>query len=78
MLRRLSTYDERIREQFALTEKKATLEAEKMDAELARSEEYAALVEQVESIQAETADLVESIDHDDASTAFAGLSTGEQ
>jgi len=41
----LSTYDEQIRERFAVAEKLGVLEAEKTDRELAASDEYAALQE---------------------------------
>jgi DNA-binding response OmpR family regulator len=61
-MREREGYDETLREYFALTAKKATLEAEKTPVELEGTPEYRELVERVQQLEEE------------ADTAAAGLS----
>ena len=52
-LERRSTYDAGVQELFSLASKKALLEAEKTDTELAENAEYQQLTERLESLRAE-------------------------
>jgi DNA-binding response OmpR family regulator len=75
MLARAS-YDETLREYFALAEKKATLEAEKPARELERSERYAALTERVRRLETR-ADVALSRVGDDYEAAFREAGAGD-
>ncbi len=70
------SYDQTLQEYFALTSKKATLEAEKTPAELRNNEEYQEMVERVEDLgeQADTA--VTGMD-EDFDTLFKQFPGGE-
>jgi two-component system response regulator AdeR len=61
-LERRSTYDARVQELFSLSSKKALLEAEKTDSELAENEEYQDLTEQLETLRAELDTTVDEMD----------------
>jgi len=63
-MRERDDYDETLQEYFALTSKKATLEAEKTPSELERSEEYQEMVERVEELEAEADMAVSGFDDD--------------
>jgi DNA-binding response OmpR family regulator len=75
MLARAS-YDETLREHFALAEKKATLEAEKPTRELERSERYAELTERVRRLETR-ADAALSRVSDDYEAAFREAGAGD-
>jgi DNA-binding response OmpR family regulator len=75
MLARAS-YDETLREYFALAEKKATLEAEKPVRELEESERYAALTERVRRLETR-ADVALSRVSDDYEAAFREAGAGD-
>jgi len=57
-------YNETLQEYFALTSKKATLEAEKTPSELQESSEYQEMVDRVEELEAEADTAVSSFDDD--------------
>ncbi len=60
-----SAYDEQLREFFALASKKALLDAQKTDAELKTSQEYAALEDRLAVLRTEVADtMAELLDGD--------------
>ncbi len=69
-------YDETLQEYFALTEKKATLEAEKTPSELQESEEYQELLERVDELEAEADTAVAEFD-DDFDSLFQEFPGGE-
>jgi len=55
-------YDQALREYFALTSKKATLETEKTPSELEASEEYCEMVQRVQELQSEVDETVVGFD----------------
>jgi DNA-binding response OmpR family regulator len=57
-------YNETVQEYFALTSKKATLEAEKTPSELQENEEYQAMVDRVEELQSQADSAVADFDDD--------------
>ncbi len=57
-------YDDTLQEYFALTSKKATLEAEKTPSELQENEEYQEMVERVAELEDEADTAVSSFDDD--------------
>ncbi len=57
-------YDDTVQEYFALTSKKATLEAEKTPSELQDNEEYQQMVERVSELESEADDAVAGFDED--------------
>ena len=69
-------YNETLQEYYALTSKKATLEAEKTPSELQNSEEYQQMVERVEELEAE-ADMAVSGFDDDFDSLFQDFPGGE-
>ncbi|WP_302081342.1 HalX domain-containing protein [Salinibaculum rarum] len=69
-------YDETLQQYFALTSKKATLEAEKTPSELENSEEYQRMVERVEELEAEADMAVTSFDDDDFDSLFQDFPDG--
>lgn len=69
-------YDETLQEYFALTEKKATLEAEKTPSELQESEEYQHLLERVDNLEDEADTAVAGFD-DDFDSLFQEFPGGE-
>ena len=67
-------YDEQLQEYFALVSKKAVLEAEKDAGELAASEEYQSLIEDVNELRDEVDDARASLsDHEDFVGVFKNL-----
>jgi len=66
-------YDEAVREYFALSKKRAALEAEKTGSELADSEAYAALREDLAEQEAAVADDVADLDTDEYAALFRDL-----
>ena len=73
-MRKREEYNETVQEYFALTSKKATLEAEKSPAELADNEEYQSMVDRVEKLkeQADTAVAGFGEDYDSLFQEFPG------
>ena len=69
-------YDETVQEYFALTSKKATLEAEKTPSELQENEEYQQMVKRVEKLKTEADTAVSSFD-DDFDSLFQEFPGGE-
>ena len=69
-------YDETLQEYFALTSKKATLEAEKTPSELQDSDQYQDMVERVEELETE-ADTAVSGFGDDFDSLFQEFPGGE-
>jgi DNA-binding response OmpR family regulator len=69
-------YDETLQEYFALTAKKATLEAEKPPSELQENEDYREMVERVETLE-ERADTAVSGFDDDFDSLFQEFPGGE-
>ena len=69
-------YDDTLQEYFALTAKKATLEAEKTPSELQNNEEYREMLERVEDLEGEADAAVESFD-DDYESLFQEFPGGE-
>jgi DNA-binding response OmpR family regulator len=69
-------YDDAMQEYFALTSKKATLEAEKTPSELKENEEYQEMVERVEELEKEADTAVSSFD-DDFDSLFQEFPGGE-
>jgi len=75
-MRERDGYDETLREYFALTSKKATLEAEKTPSELQENEEYQEMVERVEELEEEADTAVSGFD-DDYDSLFQEFPGGE-
>jgi DNA-binding response OmpR family regulator len=75
-MRERDGYDETLQEYFALTSKKATLEAEKTPSELQENEEYQEMVERVEELESEADTAVSSFD-DDFDSLFQEFPGGE-
>ena len=69
-------YDQTLQEYFALTSKKATLEAEKTPSELQDSEEYQEMVERVEELEEEADPSTAGLD-DDYESLFQEFPGGE-
>ena len=75
-MRERDEYNETLQEYYALTSKKATLEAEKTPSELQNSEEYQEMVERVDEL-AEEADMAVAGFDDDFDTLFQDFPGGE-
>jgi DNA-binding response OmpR family regulator len=75
-MRERDAYDETLQEYYALTSKKATLEAEKTPSELQASEEYQEMVERVEELE-EEADPASAGFDDDYDSLFQEFPGGE-
>jgi len=75
-MRERDDYNETLQEYFALTSKKATLEAEKTPSELQDSEEYQEMVDRVEELENEADTAVAGFD-DDYDSLFQEFPGGE-
>jgi len=74
-----SEYDSLLQEYYALVEKQATLEATKSSAELADSDEYEALTEEIAELRDGLSDTLGGIeDDDDFIATLRGLSNGDE
>jgi len=74
-----SEYDTLLQEYYALVEKQATLEATKSSAELADSDEYEALTEEIAELRDGLSDTLGGIeDDDDFIATLRGLSNGDE
>jgi two-component system response regulator AdeR len=69
----LDEYESGVREQFALAEKRAVLEMEMTEAELAESEEYQQLIEELEEVGEETGARAGELSHDAFAAAVRDL-----
>ena len=67
----LTTYDERIREYYALTAKRTALTANKRSDEIAESEEYDSLVGRLHDVRDEFEELRNQLDYDQLQHAFS-------
>ena len=77
-LLRRSRYDEGVQDLYAVASKKAVLEAEKGQAALQESEEYAELERQMEELEQDLDHQMESFDsHDDFEKAFRQFDTSD-
>lgn len=73
-----SEYDSMLQQYYALVEKQATLEATKSSAELAESDEYAKLTEEIDEMKGGLSDTLGGIeDDDDFIATLRGLGNGE-
>ncbi|WP_049937798.1 response regulator [Haloplanus natans] len=72
----LDQYDDHVTDLYGVTEKIVTLEAEKTRSALADSDEYAALVDRRERLEAEMADIVASMDDEGIGRLF-DVATGD-
>jgi DNA-binding response OmpR family regulator len=75
-MRERDDYNEKLQEYFALTSKKATLEAEKTPSELQDSDEYQEMVDRVEELEDEADTAVSGFD-DDYDSLFQEFPGGE-
>lgn len=75
-MRERDEYDDAMQEYFALTSKKATLEAEKTPSELQENEEYQQMVERVEELEQEADTAVSGFD-DEFDSLFKEFPDGE-
>ena len=73
----LDQYDGHVTDLYGVTEKIVTLEAEKTQSALADSDEYAALVDRRERLEAEMADIVASMDDEGVGRLF-DVATGDE
>jgi CheY-like chemotaxis protein len=70
-------YDRQLNELYAVSQKVATLETEKHPEQLADSERYAALLDRQERLQADTDDIVSSLDGSEVEHLFGATDTPE-
>lgn len=75
---RLSTYDKRFQESFAIASKIEVLDNEKTHAELSANEDYEALRHRLNELQEGIDDLFSEFDHRDFTTVYSELNTAEQ
>jgi DNA-binding response OmpR family regulator len=66
----IEQYDSHMADLYGVTQKVATLEAEKSRTELSRSEEYADLVDRREALRGEMNDIMATLDADDVEQLF--------
>ncbi len=75
---RLSTFDKRVQESFAIASKIEVLDTEKTHAELSANEDYEALRQRLNELQDSIQDLFAEFDHRDFTTVYSELKTAEQ
>lgn len=75
-LLRRSTYDDRLQEYFALVSKRAVLEAEKSDEELAASDAYAELEREIDDASERLDTIVAELDDEDFLSLFQTVGDG--
>lgn len=73
----VSEYDEHIRDYFATAKKQATLEAEKPQSQLEDSEEYAALLDELQNQEERMNEVLHKLDPEQFDTLFRELSIGD-
>ena len=71
-----SAYNDRIVEYYRLVAKRAALEGEKPTSELQSSEDFADLVDRIETLEAEVDETLREFDHDDFEAALHDLDRG--
>ncbi|WP_435147914.1 response regulator [Halobaculum sp. P14] len=74
----LSNYDDAVREQFSLAEKRATLEQSKPQSELADSEAFERLEAELEAAAEAADDTLGDVDHESMKAALSGLPDEEE
>jgi CheY-like chemotaxis protein len=72
-LHRRSTYDDVVQDYFSLMSRQAALQAEKQPEQLAGNDEYAALVDEIETRREELDSLTDQLDQEDVDAFFAEL-----
>lgn len=70
----LAEYDDAVRQEFALAEKRAALEAAKPPAELSSDERFAKLDDALSEARCDAIDRLGEVDHETATAALSGLS----
>ena len=70
----LAEYDDAVRREFALAEKRAALEAAKSPTELSGDERFASLDEALSDARCDAIDRLGEVDHETATAALSGLS----
>lgn len=75
---RLSAYDKRFQESFAIASKIEVLDNEKTHAELSANEDYEALRRRLNELHDGIQDLFAEFDHRDFTTVYSELKTAEQ
>jgi len=73
-----SEYEETLRRYYALTAKHATLLSNKPESELAESEEFQNLTEEMNELQDDLKETVAGFDEDDFEAAFRDLGSGSE
>jgi DNA-binding response OmpR family regulator len=73
-LAELSEYDEAVREEFALAEKRAALEAAKSAPELTDDERFSKLDEELSQARCDAIERLGEVDHETVTTTLSGLS----
>lgn len=71
-----ATYEDDVRQYFALVTKRAALVSEKTDSELDANEEYQALLAEIERFETELDGVVDDLTIDDYAAAFRDLQRG--
>jgi len=72
-LHRRSTYEEALQDYFSLVSRQATVQAEKQPEQLAGNDEYAALVDEIETRREELDSLTDQLDEEDIDVFFTEL-----
>lgn len=72
-LHRRSTYEEALQDYFSLVSRQATVQAEKQPEQLAGNDEYAALVDEIETRREELDSLTDQLDEEDTDMFFTEL-----
>ena len=72
-LHRRSTYDEVLQDYFSLVSRQTTLQAEKQPEQLEGNDEYAALLDQIETRREELDSLTDQLDEEDVDVFFTEL-----
>jgi CheY-like chemotaxis protein len=72
-LHRRSTYEEALQDYFSLVSRQATVRAEKQPEQLAGNDEYAALVDEIETRREELESLTDQLDEEDIDVFFTEL-----
>jgi YesN/AraC family two-component response regulator len=75
---RLSTFDKRVQESFAIASKIEVLDTEKTHAELSANEDYESLRHRLNELQDSIQDLFAEFDYQDFTTVYSELKTAEQ
>jgi len=71
-LNRLATYDDAVQEYFSLVSKRAAIEADRSSDAYRSSDEYQALLEEIERLEGELDEALEELDDVEFGTLFSG------